>query len=124
MLILLLALANGMADHLHLYFLIRWLDIPMHILGGFCIAISALTLYFLPIRRVTSEHSGMFIFTLSISTALFLGLVWEIYEYLADTVVVSYGDQVGDTLKDLFDDFLGSLIAGTLFLWGGYNDRY
>ena len=121
-LVILLSVANGVADYWHLYYIIWWLDIPMHVLGGSSVAFAALALYFRTKRARRGEETALFVWLLAIASALTIGLGWEIYEYVIDRVVAAYGDQLGDTIKDLFDDLIGGMVAAWVFLRAGYLD--
>ena len=87
----------------HLYYELKWLDIPMHIMGGFGIAslTGALFAYF--------QKSVSFWKLLAVYTVV--AFVWEFYEYIRD--VVAYTDWNGwfDTIKDFVDGLIGMSIA-------------
>jgi hypothetical protein len=122
-LIIFIAIANATADYWHLYFYIWWLDIPMHILGGFWVALTSLVFYYAFPEGKEKERSVIFVYALAIASVLTIGLMWEIYEFSVDSMFSLALNQVGDTLKDLSDDFVGGVIGATLFIWRGYNKK-
>ena len=116
-------LSQVIAVYWHLYFQYWWLDIPMHIIGGFWIGLFGLTVYYASSSTPEKEHSTLFVFALAIALTLVVGLVWEIYEFGVDHAVGDTGNSLADTLKDLSDDLIGAVLAGALFIRGGYNKK-
>ena len=100
---------------LRLYYEIWWLDIPMHILGGFLFSLLFLSFleYFSSNGKVNSKIQKnkkvllLFVF--------FIGLVWEIYEYSMYVYFNYDWGGIYDTIKDLCDDMLGALIGLYLY---------
>lgn len=87
---------KGMAYHLYLNY---WFyDIIMHVLGGIGIALSAL--YILKNPKYI------------IPATIFAGVVWELFEmyYGIAGAKLWTNAYYADTIKDLFDDTLGSVI--------------
>lgn len=121
--ILLLFVVNAVAEYRHLYFFIWWLDIPMHILGGGWVALFGLTTYYASLRFKEKDYSTAFVVSLAVALALSIGLAWEIFEFGVGHAVGDSGAGLLDTLKDLSDDFLGALLAASIFIRGGYNKR-
>jgi hypothetical protein len=110
-LIVAIAIANGIALASGLYWRWSWFDIPMHFFGGFWLGLFAAWL---------GHFSGMIaapvrawpIWVLTISTALGLGLIWEGYEIAIGATYLS-SPYLADTLFDLVMDTLGGVAA-----WG------
>jgi hypothetical protein len=112
---------NLIAEKYHLYYMIWWLDIPMHILGGAWVALLSLYLYnHAPFPR-RKDHSTSFVVAAMLSSALVIGVFWEVFEYSVEHLVKLNDNGVFDTLKDLCDDMLGALLAAILFVKKGYN---
>ncbi len=90
-------------DPTHLYYELKWLDIPMHIMGGFGVAslTSAVLAYF---NKPISFWRLFFVYSV-------VALAWEMYEYLQD--IANYSDWNGwfDTMKDYFDGIIGMSVA-------------
>ncbi len=82
----------------YLYWHHRWLDIPMHILGG--IAIGALFLSYLGARR------ALLYFALMLGVVLF----WEIFENV-ERISTGQPDYWFDTTKDIINGLIGSAIS-------------
>ncbi len=87
----------------NLYYELPWLDIPMHILGGFLIGllITAFSFY-----NKTLGNRQFF------SLSLFLVMViWEVYEYQRGVIIFDELFDYLDTLKDIVFGFLGGYLA-------------
>ncbi|MEK7608283.1 MAG: hypothetical protein AAB495_01760 [Patescibacteria group bacterium] len=119
--LLVISLAHGLASWFSWYYTIWWLDIPMHIAGGFWVAL----LFFYLFRDRTKGFlpSSGFLTTIffSLGFVALVGVGWEFYEYLGEVFVVKAipfgGSEAGlhfEILKDLFDDLLGGFIATCL----------
>jgi hypothetical protein len=117
--ILAIAVVNAAALYWHLYFYLRWFDIPMHFIGGLWTALFALSMYYrLPLAR--HDWSPWFIGALGVASTMIVGLGWELFEFNLDTIVGFSDRNHGDTLADLVMDLLGAIIAATVFIRGGY----
>ena len=88
-----------------LYFEIKWFDIIMHILGGFLLTGFVYNVSY--INKILNKNK---MFLILFALVLFIGILWEISEYIRDI----YGNNVWggwiDTIKDLIDDSIGVLI--------------
>lgn len=96
----------------------RNLDVPLHIAGGFW---SALFIFWIFKKRkdpylltVSWEISLLLV----VSFSVFVGMLWEFYEFLYDVFISStrsyaYLLQLGtaDTIKDLFFDLVGGVLG-------------
>ena len=94
-------------DPLYLYYEIWWLDIPMHILGGFGVA-----WFFISLFRVAKKSYN---FRLILLATLVIAITWEIYEYLLDILAIRNWNGWFDTIKDLIDGMIGAMIAYKVF---------
>lgn len=84
-----------------------WLDIPMHIWGGFLFG--SLFIFCSDFKNSKSSWVLILLFV------FIIGFVWEVYEYIHDIYyVVQWGGWL-DTIKDLCDDLIGGAIAYFLF---------
>ena len=84
-----------------LYWRMRWLDVPAHLLGGLWSGLFAawiLALLKIPPRII-----------LCAGIALVFGVVWESFE--ATTGITNFPADILDTLKDLSMSTLGGLMA-------------
>lgn len=90
-----------------------WWDLFMHFISGILLACLAVDLYKKLLRKDTvSELSTWFVFIFIFSFSIMGGVLWEIYEYVAD-VLFSMDLQHGnsDTMTDLITDSLGGLVV-------------
>jgi hypothetical protein len=91
-----------LALHLHaldgfLYWYYRWLDIPMHILGG--AALGAFLLAFFNVRHALAYFFLMFVLVIG----------WEVFEFIG-RISTGQADYWSDTLFDVGNGILGSLL--------------
>lgn len=95
-----------LAFNLSLYWTYRWVDIPMHILGG--IMAGFFTLVSLQYFRLKETLLYTLIGVLAV------GIGWELLElfYKVDILNFRYWT---DTAKDLIDDTIGGLIS--IYIW-------
>ncbi len=112
-LILFIAIINGLAYQFSWYWRIPWLDMPMHFLGGFWVGSVVLWFY----------SSGIFtqylrIFVMSLGAAVVVGVLWELFEFNVDTfVVISKQNGLLDTSSDIIFDIIGGTAAATYFIF-------
>ena len=98
-----------------------WLDIPFHLWGGFLLGLIATRVIYLLennryngrkfIKRGNSDYAFKFLRFIMVFVFIF-GLFWEVWEYwmYVSGHVPKWGG-VMDTIKDLFDDLVGGVIA-------------
>lgn len=102
-LIVLLALSVFVFDPTKLYYELPWLDIPMHIMGGFGVASLALSI------SLYKKH------TLSYSSVILLYLLvafgWELYEFAQDQMQHLDWNGWSDTLSDTFNGAVGATVS-------------
>ena len=128
MLIVAILLVHVVAIPLGLYDNDSPFDTPMHFMGGFAIAYLALAAWNASIQKISFQKDlnprwHIVIYALGILRCVALvGVVWEWYEFVLDTLIVKYGygERVaqmglGDTMLDLFLDLLGAFTAFILF---------
>lgn len=101
------------ADTHALYFAYKWLDIPMHLLGGFVVALLGVSLYSLYPKKIDKVYFWLLI----LMFVLTIGSFWEIFEL---SMSVMYHVQtmnltnIYDTTSDLINDTIGGI--GALYL--------
>ena len=101
---------HAYADANSLYFMYKWLDIPMHLLGGFVVALLGVCLYTLYNQKL----GKVFFWTLILLFVLVIGSFWEIFElsmsimYHVQTMNLT---NIYDTISDLINDTIGGLAA-------------
>lgn len=94
-------LSKNILEPLNFYNDYRWLDIPMHILGGFLFA--SLFLNIISDKYINFKNILYFV--------LFIGISWEIFEYTLDIINLTSFPGWLDTFKDLLDDIIGAYLA-------------
>ncbi len=99
-------LLHKIAHELYLYWTYKWVDIPMHILGG--IMAGLFTFIFLRAAGFAERTRSLII------GVLIVGVAWEILEllYRVDVLTVRYWI---DTAKDLVNDTIGGIIS--IYIW-------
>ena len=123
-LIVAIAVVNGLAEKYYWYWkftvdfppygIIRWFDMPMHFSGGVWLAGMAVWLY--PLFKTELPRPFSKILLICITTALGVGLTWEIYEAIISYITVLHINAMLDTLSDLLFDILGGTTVA-IFTW-------
>lgn len=89
-----------------LYWKYAWFDIPMHTLGGVCVALGISILPFFNIQLPPSYRT----LTAYIVAVLVVGMLWEIFEMVAG--IAFFDDEyVVDTFIDICMDIVGVAIG-------------
>lgn len=93
----------------YFYYHLVWLDIPMHIAGGF--AASWTALLFLRHQKVELKPDWLK-FVLLIGFTCFASIIWEVYEFYHDLFFKEYVYQVSalDTMADMGDGLIGAIL--------------
>lgn len=120
-LVMAIAIVQVTADHWHLYFYIWWLDIPVHMTGGFWIGITSLVLYFHTRHAQRKDRTAKFSFIVALTAAFAIGASWEVFEYVVDRSLADGGIDLVDSLSDIVNDGIGASLATAFFLRRGYN---
>lgn len=121
LIICVIGIVNGAADYWHLYFYYRWLDIPMHLVGGMWVGLSALAIYYFTSFVAEKSHAISRVLWIAVSSALIIGIGWEAFEWGVDQMTGLKHVDVIDTLSDIMNDVIGTLVAGVIFIRKGYN---
>ena len=102
-LIVLFCLSKFVFDPSYLYYELPWLDILMHVMGGFGVAV--FTMSVLSYNGIKVSYAKLIIAYVAVAIA------WEFYEYTND--IIAMREWVGwfDTIKDLVDGFIGMSVA-------------
>ncbi|MBP6888374.1 MAG: hypothetical protein KBC21_01605 [Candidatus Pacebacteria bacterium] len=87
----------------NLFYELPWLDIPMHVLGGYLIG---LLLIALSLYNKTLINKQFYFWSL-----LIVMVVWELYEYKRGMVLYDELFDYLDTIKDVIFGYLGAYIA-------------
>jgi hypothetical protein len=109
-LLTLFCLSEFVFNPAYLYYEIWWLDIPMHIMGGFGVA--SLAGAILSYKGIKVSYMKLFMAYMTIA------VTWEVYEHVLNYMNLGtwYGDRLPrvdiiDTVKDIFNGFLGMSFA-------------
>lgn len=98
------------ADTNSLYFTYKWLDIPMHLFGGFVVALLGVCLLSFLHKKI--EKSIFFI--LVVLFVLVVGLSWEVFELFMNIVyhirTIDLAN-IYDTIFDLINDVIGAVVV-------------
>ncbi len=115
---------NAVAVHLNLYYHLPWFDIPMHIIGGFWIALFGLITYYHSSLVERKDRTPFFVVVFALALTMCIGLLWELFEFGVDHGIASIAladNDLADTLGDFVNDMIGAVLATAFFLWRGYN---
>jgi hypothetical protein len=104
---------NWIAVSLYLYWTIWWFDMFVHFSAGACVAMASILLYFFYTKQ--SLPSIKTTLKVAITSAIIIGILWEIYELVFQITYLSDGlDYYLDTSSDLLMDLSGGII-GSLY---------
>lgn len=102
-LIVLLCLSAFVFDPSYLYYELPWLDIPMHVMGGFGVA--SLTGAILSYKKQTISYWKLFV------VYSIVAISWELYEYVNDIMAIAGWNGWTDTSSDFINGAIGASIA-------------
>jgi hypothetical protein len=125
-----LSLFLGSAGDFYYHF--WWWDIVLHISSGFLLGIVGwITLFLLnQTDRLPHGIRPVFLCFFGVTFAVFLGVLWEIFEFTVDQIWPSVNMQsnetgVVDTMYDLIVDTIGAILVALMgwayFKWGSYS---
>lgn len=102
-LVILFCLSKFVFEPVYLYDEIKWLDIPMHIMGGFGVA--SLAGAILSYRGLKASYIKLFIAYTAIAIS------WEVYEYVHDILLEQRWGGWLDTISDFINGLIGMIVA-------------
>ncbi len=108
LLIFFIWLIHTLANAFYWYSAIWWFDIPMHIMGGMFLALTAGALFFKALLPLSFRERLVTILLF----VLIVGLSWELFEYFVQNFIK--GDQLAslpDSVKDMMMDLFGGIVA-------------
>lgn len=98
------------------------IDIPMHVMGGFAMAMFGLAIHQAVSTKYHTKHSpAWYHYAFVVGFAMLIGIAWEFHEYILDnTINIWYNlpksqPSLADTMKDFLNDWIGASIAFFLF---------
>lgn len=100
------------SQELGLYATLRWLDTPMHFLGGLAISYSSYYLFaHLETKNELKAVPSVKMF-LAIAITALAAVLWEFSEYASDSLLGTLMQpSIIDTLKDLMMGLLGAAVV-------------
>jgi len=100
------------------YYLLGSLDIPMHFLGGFVMAMLGMAIHHqVSSRAHTNKVPWWYHYLFVIGFAMLIGVAWEFHEYVLDNTLNIWLDwpesqlSLSDTMGDFVLDWIGATIA-------------
>ena len=102
-LLALFCLSEFVFDPTNLYYELPWLDIPMHVMGGFGVASLALAI-------ASHKNKPVTLFRLLVAYS-FIAVAWELYELANDMMNSSVWNGWSDTTSDFINGAMGALGA-------------
>lgn len=116
---LFLAASFGLGEVKQFYHKFWWWDLLLHSFSAFVIGLFGFLFVYVFYRSNRIRMSPVFVAFISFSTAVTMGVLWEIFEYLIDW---SWGfnmqkSGLDDTMTDLIVNAIGGLVAA----WIGYQ---
>lgn len=97
----------------YLYWFIWWFDMPLHFLGGLCVGFFSMWVVSMFVKLIQSNNKKILVS--AILGALFVGLMWEWFEYVNGITYNTVGSYKLDTIKDLILDCLGGYVSYLYF---------
>jgi hypothetical protein len=106
-------LINTLANAFYWYSAMWWFDIPMHIMGGMFLALSAGALFFKKLLPLSLKERLVVVLLF----VLVMGIGWEIFEYLVQALIKGIQlANIPDSIKDIFMDLFGGTLASFFVL--------
>lgn len=108
-LIFFIFLLNYLAMKFHWYSSIWYLDMPMHFLGG--VWLGLIFIWFFRLKEIDIKIILEIIFCV-----LFVGILWEYFEYIVNIYTTQNNFNILDTTSDILFDLSGGLFSIFYFL--------
>ncbi|MBM2817770.1 MAG: seg [Parcubacteria group bacterium] len=105
----------------YLYWRFWWFDILTHFLGGFWVALSFLWLFFQFGFVNIIKNNKSYNLAVAFLASLFVGVMWEAFEYYFGIAVTDASNYITDTAMDISFDLVGGFAAYCIFLLKGYH---
>ena len=121
MLIFMIGIMNAVALRYHLFYTYRWLDIPMHLLGGLWVSLFVLWYHFVFRHHKVRIRGKRDAFTFALSATFAIALGWELFEYAVNAYIVPGRYDMMDTFKDLLMGMTGAVIGARIFIYNTHK---
>lgn len=106
-----------------LYYKFNWWDTVLHMLSGFLLGLIGFVVLFVlnRLNHIPREMKPFFICFFAVTFAVFLGVIWEIYEFIQDQIWPQFNMQTIETgVTDTMIDLIVDLIGATVVAFMGY----
>lgn len=105
----------------YLYWRFWWFDILTHFLGGLWVGISFLWLFFQSERVNIIKNNKNYNLAVAFLASLFVGIMWEVFEYYSGIAVSDASNYAIDTATDISFGLIGGFAAYCIFVFKGYD---
>lgn len=109
------ALLHFSALQFYLYWRFWWFDLLTHFLGGLWVAISFLWLFFQSGFISIIKNHRNYNLAIAFLASLFIGIMWEVFEYYFGIVFTDTSNYIIDTVTDISFDLVGGFAAYCFF---------
>lgn len=99
----LLSLSEFVFDPTHLYYELPWLDIPMHVFGGFGVVSLVFSIAHYKKQKIS--------LVMALTLYLCVAVGWELYELVHDILRHSEWNGWVDTTSDIINGGIGGTVA-------------
>lgn len=113
------------------YYKYWWWDVVLHTSSGFLLGIIGWIVLFLlnQTDRIPRGMKPAFLCFFAVTFAVFLGVLWEIFEFVVDSIwpevnMMSHETGVADTMHDLIVDTIGAIIVASMGYAYSRTGRY
>ena len=114
--ILLIGIFHYFAIKYSWYWTYRWIDIPVHLVGGFWVSLTALWVA-LRVKHIDSilgyKKKALLVMLASV---LIVAILWEIFELVFKITSLHSVGYWQDSLSDIFNSFVGGVVAFLYFI--------
>lgn len=110
-LILFICIINFLANKFYWYSAIWYFDILMHFLGGFWLGLAFIYFFLSKLDSLSFKSVAPILFFV-----FFIGLGWEVFEYLFNNLIAQNPFDILDTSSDVVFDLIGGFLSILYFL--------
>lgn len=109
--LLVMATLHVIFIHFYIYWRVRWIDIPIHMLAGIWIVLTLAWVlgWLAPQMEITLARAVIW--------GLIIGGLWEIGELALAIVSPLWHGYIADAIKDLSDDVIGAVFGYFIVKW-------
>jgi hypothetical protein len=114
--ILFIAIFHYMAIKYSWYWTYKWMDIPVHIVGGFWVSLTSLWVA-LKIKHIDNINGyKKKALLIMLSSVFIIAILWEIFELVFKVTSLNSINYWQDTLGDIFNSFIGGVLSFLYFI--------